>query len=117
MTHEWNRDCKCELHELSESRPTCKLVTLDEIRNATNTRNGLAELSKKAIKNAFDNVPVGDLTYGLLGSVPAEMLYVGGTGILKYIFGYLDNLIAGDIHKDTFDKSTSMSCNRRTTPK
>ena len=27
-------DCKCELHELSESRPKCKLVTLDEIRNA-----------------------------------------------------------------------------------
>ncbi len=44
------RDCKCELHELSESRPKCKLVTLDEIRNATNTRNGLAELSKKPLK-------------------------------------------------------------------
>ncbi len=97
------RNCKCELHELSESRPKCKLVTLDEIRNATNTRNGLAELSKKAIKNAFDNVPFGDLTYGLLGSVPAEMLHVGGTGILKYIFEYLDNLIAGDINKETFD--------------
>ena len=43
------RDCKCELHELSKSRPKCKLVTLDEIGNATNTRNGLATLSKKAI--------------------------------------------------------------------
>ncbi len=79
------------------------LVTLDEIRNATNTCNGLAKLSKKAIKNAFDNVPFRDLTYGLLGSVPAEMLHVGGTGILKYIFEYLDNLIAGDIYKETFD--------------
>ncbi len=88
------RDCKCELHELSESKPKCKLVTLDEIRNATNTRNGLAVLSKKAINNAFDNVLFGDLTYGLLGSVPAEMLHIGDTGILKYIFEYLDNLIA-----------------------
>jgi hypothetical protein len=43
---------------------------------------------KKAIKNAFDNVPFGDLTYGLLGSVPVEMLHVGGAGILKYIFEY-----------------------------
>jgi hypothetical protein len=39
-------DCKCELHELSE----CKLVTLDEIPNATHTRNGLASLSKKPLK-------------------------------------------------------------------
>jgi hypothetical protein len=31
------------------------------------------------------------------------MLHVGGTGILKYIFEYLDILIAGDIDKETFD--------------
>jgi len=31
------------------------------------------------------------------------MLHVGGTGILKYIFEYLDNLIAGDKDKETFD--------------
>ena len=97
------RDCKCELHELSESRPKCKLLTLVEIRNATNTHNGLATLSKKAINNAFDNVWFGDQTYGLLGSIPAEMLHIGGTGILKYIFKYLDNLIAGDIDKESFD--------------
>ncbi len=97
------QDCKCELHELSESMPKCKLVTLDEIRNATITHKGLTALSKKAIKNAFDNVPFGDLTYELLGSVPAEMLHVGGTGILKYIFECLDNFIAGDIDKETFN--------------
>jgi hypothetical protein len=31
------------------------------------------------------------------------MLHIGGTGILQYIFEYLDNLIAGDIVKETFD--------------
>ena len=31
------------------------------------------------------------------------MLHVGGTGILKYIFEFLDNLTAGDIDKETFD--------------
>jgi hypothetical protein len=97
------RECECELHELSNSRLKCKLVTLDEIRDARKTPNGLASLFKKAIKNAFDNVWFGDQTYGLLGSVPAELLHVGGTGILKYIFEYLDNLIAGDIDKEIFD--------------
>ena len=76
---------------------------MDEIRNATNTPNGLNALSKKAIKNAFDCVLFGDLTFGLLGSVPAEMLHVGGTGILKYIFEYLENVIAGDKDKELFD--------------
>ena len=67
---------------------------LDEIRSTTNTPKGLASLSKKAIKNVFDNFWFGDQTYGLLGSVPAEMLHVSGTGILKYIFENLENLIA-----------------------
>jgi hypothetical protein len=102
MKHTY-RDCKYELHQLSKSRPKCKLVTLDEIRDAAKTRNGLASLSKKVSKNAFDKVWFGDQTYGLLGSVPAEMLHVGGTGILKYIFRYLDILIAGDLDKERFD--------------
>jgi hypothetical protein len=50
---------------------------------------------KKNISNAFENAPVGDLKYGLLGSVPTEMLHVSGTGLLKHMFGYLDNLIGG----------------------
>jgi hypothetical protein len=28
---------------------------------------------QKNISNAFENIPFGDLKYGLLGSVPAEM--------------------------------------------
>ncbi len=48
---------------------------------------------QKYISNAFENVPFGDLKYGLLRSVPAEMLHVSGTGLLKLMFGCLDNLI------------------------
>ncbi len=55
----------------------------------------LTNLCKKNISNAFENVPFGDLKYGLLGSVPAEMLHVSGTGLLKHMFGCLDNLIGG----------------------
>jgi hypothetical protein len=50
---------------------------------------------QKNISNAFENVPFGDLKYGLLGSVPEEMLHVSGTGLLKHMFGCLDNLIGG----------------------
>jgi len=89
--------------ELSDPRPKCKLVTLEEIRDACTTPNGAASLSKKAIRNAFDNVWFGDLKYGILGSVPTEMLFVGGTGILKYIFEYLIFLIEGTKDKETYD--------------
>jgi hypothetical protein len=50
---------------------------------------------QKNLSNAFENVPFGDLKYGLLGSVPVKMLHVSGTGLLKNIFGCLDNLIGG----------------------
>ncbi len=46
---------------------------------------------QKNISNAFENVPFGDLKY----SVPAEMLHVSGTGLLKHMFSCLDNLIGG----------------------
>ncbi len=61
---------------------------------------------QKNISNVFENVPFGDLKYGLLGSVPAEMLHVSGTGLLKHMFGCLDNLIGGPNQKkdkESFD--------------
>ncbi len=45
---------------------------------------------QRNISNAFENVPFGDLKYGLLGSVPAEMLHVSGTGLHKHMFGCID---------------------------
>ncbi len=50
---------------------------------------------QKNISNAFENVPFGDLKYGLLGSVPAEMLHVSDTGLFKHMFGCIENLIGG----------------------
>jgi hypothetical protein len=50
---------------------------------------------QKNISNAFENVPFGNLKYGLLGPVPAEMLHVSGTNLLKHMFGCLDKLIGG----------------------
>jgi hypothetical protein len=46
---------------------------------------------QKNVSNAFENVPFGNLKYGLLGSVPEEMLHVSVTGLLKQMFGCLDN--------------------------
>ncbi len=55
----------------------------------------------------MQNVPFGDLKYGLLGSVSAEMLHASGTGLLKHMFGCLDNLIGGSNSnkkdKESFD--------------
>ncbi len=50
---------------------------------------------QKTISNAFENASFGDLKYGLLGSVPTEMLHVSGTGLLKLMFGCLHILIGG----------------------
>jgi hypothetical protein len=65
------------------------------MKQAPLTEDGLTNLCKKNIFNSFENVPFGDLKYALLESVPAEMLHVSGTGLLKYMFGCLDNLIGG----------------------
>ena len=97
------RDCKCGQVDLSNPMPNCTLVTLDEMKIASRSPGDLQALSKKEIKNAFDDVPFGDYQFGILGSVPAEMLHVSGTGILKYIFECLNTLIAGNKDKESFD--------------
>ncbi len=73
----------------------CSIITSEELKQARLTEDGLTNICKKNISNAFENVPFGDLKYGLLESVPAEMLHVRGTGLLKHMFGCLDNLIGG----------------------
>jgi len=89
------RDCKCLFEDLSSPIANCHLITSEEIKQARLTDNGLANLCKKNISNAFENVPFADQVYGLLGSVPAEMLHVSGMGLLKHMFGCLDGLIGG----------------------
>jgi hypothetical protein len=71
----------------------CSLITSEELKQARLTEDGLTNICKVNIFNAFENVPFGDLKYRFLGSVPAEMLHVSGTGLLKHMFGCLDNLI------------------------
>jgi hypothetical protein len=51
----WNmkypyRDCKREINDLLNPRPKCKLATLDKIKEASKTPNGLASLSKNQSK-------------------------------------------------------------------
>ena len=87
------RDCYCEMEQLSNPWPKCKLVTIDDIMRASQTPDGLANLSKKKIQNAFEGVPLSDNVHGLLGIVPAEMLHISGTGLLKYLFKSLGELI------------------------
>ena len=58
------------------------------------TEDGLTDLCKKNINNAFDNVPLSDNVYGLLGITPGEMLHISGVGLLKYMFASLECLIS-----------------------
>jgi hypothetical protein len=72
-----------------------QFITSEEIKQAHLTNDCLTNLCKKNISNAFENVPFADQVFGLLGSVPAEMLHVNGTGLLKQMFGCLDGLTGG----------------------
>ncbi len=85
--------CRCLFDDLSSPIPMWSLITSKELKQSRLTEDGLTNICKKNISNAFENVPFGDLKYGLLGSVPAEMLHVSGTGLLKHMFGCLDILI------------------------
>ena len=98
------RDCKCLFHQLSDPDPQCELITIKEMENARSTVDGLDDLCKKDIDNAFKNVPLSDLIHGLLGCVPAEMLHVSGVGLLKYMFKSLDILIGVVKKKKNKDK-------------
>jgi hypothetical protein len=87
------QDCRCLFDDLSSPTPMCSLITSEELKKASLTEDGLTNICKKNISNAFENVSFGDLKYGLLGFGPAEMLHVSCTGLLKQMFGCLDNLI------------------------
>jgi len=65
-------NCKCLFEEHSSPIPSCSLFTLDELQQARLTEDGLKHLCKKNSISAFDNVPLSDNVFGLLG--------VGGEG-------------------------------------
>jgi hypothetical protein len=89
-----HQDCRCLFDDLSSPIPMCSCITSERLKQVCLTEDGLTNLCKKN-SSAFENVPFGDLKYRLLGSVPAKMLHVSGTGLLRHMFGCLDNLIGG----------------------
>jgi hypothetical protein len=56
----------------------------------------LKNLCKINIVNAFDDLPLNNVEHGLMGFAPAEMLHMSGTGLLKYIFVSLCDLIGSE---------------------
>ncbi len=60
------RDCRCLFDDLSSPVPTCSLITSEELKQACLTEDGLTNLCKKTISNAFENVPLDDPKYGYL---------------------------------------------------
>ena len=58
-------------------------------------RAGSLPPRRAGARNTFEEPAGGMVGYSKLGSVPEEMLLVIGTGLLKHMFGCLDNLIGG----------------------
>jgi hypothetical protein len=77
----------------------CSLIISEELEQAHLTEDGLTNLCKKNPMLLRMSLLV-TLKYGLLGSVPAEILHVSGTGLLKHMFVCLDNLIGGPNSKE-----------------
>ena len=86
------RDCKCTLEQLSDTVANCSLITMDEY-NCAKREGTLSQYSMHDIDNAFIGLPFADLTHGLFGCVPAEMLHVSGNGIMKYQLEILQTII------------------------
>ena len=64
-------------------------------------------MGKKNIKTCFDGIPLGDDIYGIMGITPPEMLHVAGTGIFKYMFSCITNILGSTKSKkdrEAFDK-------------
>jgi hypothetical protein len=89
-------DCRYYIEQLSDPKPQCQLVTLADLAHAQLTDGDLKNLCKKNIVNAFDDVPLSNNEHGLMGCIPPEMLHVSGTGLLKYIFVSLCDLIGSE---------------------
>ena len=64
-------------------------------------------MCKKNIKSCFDEILLSDDTYGIMGITPPEMLHFAGTGIFKYVFSCLLDILGSDTTKrgkEAFDK-------------
>ena len=66
---------------------------MEEVESARANKKGLRQLSKKDINSCFDDVPLSNQKYGIMGITPPDMLHVAGTGILKYMFNCVSDII------------------------
>ena len=82
----------CGKDNLSDSIAQCQLLTLEDVAKAMQ-EGRLHKLSMHDIKSAFANVPMSDIIRGIFGIVPAEMLHVLRTGIIKYILKAIVQLV------------------------
>jgi len=86
------QDFLCLFEQLSDPKLQCQLVTLADLAHAQLPDGHLKNLCKKNIVYAFDDFPLSNVEYGLIGCVPTETLHVTGTALLKYTFVSLCDL-------------------------
>ena len=107
------RSCKCSLQNLDNSKPSCRLVTLEEVSVAADN-DTLHFISKHNIESCFKGVPLSDPVHGIMGVTPPEMLHVAGVGIFKYMLTSVSDIIGSkDSHakqKDQYNELHSRLC-------
>jgi hypothetical protein len=66
---------------------------MQSLEDAVGDKKKLGPMGKKNINSCFDGIPLGDDIYGIMGITPPEMLHVTGTGIFKYMFSCISNIL------------------------
>ena len=103
------RNCGCTLDDLDDPDPDCQFTTMQALEDAVGDKKQLGLMGKKIIKSCFDGNPLSDDIYGIMGITPPppEMLHVAGTGIFKYMFSCISNILGSTTTKrerEAFDK-------------
>jgi hypothetical protein len=101
------RNCGCTWDDLDDPDPDCQFTTLQALEDAGGDKKQLGLMGKKNINSCFDGIPLGDDLCGIIGITPPEMLHVAGTGIFKYMFSCILNILGSKTTKrerEAFDK-------------
>jgi hypothetical protein len=108
------RDCCCSFGKMCATNPSCRYITLDDMRKAKRRKTKATTeaektrifqlYSKHDIRNALTekNIPLSDAVHGPYRMMPPELLHTSGSGLIMYMFSSLRSIFGSG--KDGMDK-------------
>ena len=108
------RDCCCSFGKMCATNPSCRYITLDDMRSAKRRKTKATTeaektriyqlYSKHDIRNALTekNLPLSDAVHGPYRMMPPELLHTSGSGLIMYMFSSLRSIFGNG--KDGMDK-------------